>query len=202
MTFNALETFYSYLSFFGGTRWKKRKKRGRKHPWRRATRNFSYKPLVRLSEQRRASSLWKPAGWKGLADFWRFSKCLFQFFKQLPLKALLCLHNSRWKGSSPKEAGDGHRLPRVVLAAAASVAQGAAGGEQGGKEPAGHEGRSDRLEKHTGLRNGERAGGWKNSQTLILGGFSFFSKFSYKEEWTERVHWVWSLTFYSWVLLF
>lgn len=49
----------------------------------------------------------------------------------------------------------------MVLAAAASVAQGAAGGEQGGKEPAGHEGRSDRLEKHTGLRNGERAGGWK-----------------------------------------
>lgn len=102
---------------FFGSKVEKRKKRGRKHPRRRATRNFSYKPFVRLSEQRRGSSLWKSAGWKRLADFWRFSKCLFRFFKQLPLKALLCPYNSRWKGSSPKEAGDGHRLPRVVLAA-------------------------------------------------------------------------------------
>lgn len=37
----------------------------------------------------------------------------------------------------------------------------------------GHEGRSDRPEKHMDLRDGERATGWKNIQALTLREFSF-----------------------------
>lgn len=46
-------------------------------------------------------------------------------------------------------------------------------GEEEGNTHVGHEGRSDRLEKHTDLRDGERASGWKTRQALTPGEFSF-----------------------------
>lgn len=163
MTFNALETSYIFVClfcFFSVAIWGKKRKK------RESNTHEEEHPVAGISTFCR--SFWikerflslEVSSMKTTANFWEFSECLFLFFKQFLLKALLFIYSSRWSGFSLAKAAPG--IACLIAAWClwdSCCGAGGGWGQRGRKEYLGQKGRSDRGEKHTGLRNGERADG-------------------------------------------